>query len=120
MVRRRTSTTGDWSTQHWPAWDPEAKTTSIKIRVTKLLPGPTQGPALVFEAASDEPGAEWNQIRIASLRSGAKAWRMGVFAISPIEAKGCYARFHDLLIGPKVDPVHDTDAGHKEALRNEL
>ena len=101
----------DWSTQHWPAWDAEARTTSIRIRVSKLLPGKTQGPTLVFEAASTEPGAQWTQIRIASLRSSGKPWRMGVFAISPIEAKGCYARFHELLIGPKVDPVHHTDAG---------
>ena len=105
----------DWSTQHWPAWDDEAKTTSIKIRVSKLLPGgpgkSDQGPALVFEAASTESGAPWMQIRIASLRSNGKPWRMGIFAISPIEAKGCYARFHEVLVGPKVDPVHDTDAG---------
>jgi regulation of enolase protein 1 (concanavalin A-like superfamily) len=107
----------DWSTQKWPVWDAETQTTSINVRLTKLWPGETQGPALVFEAASTD--MQWQQIRIASLRSGEKPWRMGIFAISPIAAQGSYARFYDLLVGPKVDPVHHTDAGHVDGAAGE-
>lgn len=107
----------DWSTQLWTDWDADGRTTSIRVRVSKLLPGHAQGPALVFEAApwvegatADTP-AEWVQVRIASLRSGEKPWRMGLFAISPIEAAGCTARFHHVLLGGKLEPVHGSDAG---------
>lgn len=107
----------DWSTQRWPDWNAEARATSIRVRVTKLLPGAAQGPALVFEAApyvdgeTVESAAPWEQIRIASLRSGAKDWRMGLFAISPIEAAGSSTRFHHIQLGPKQQPVHGSDAG---------
>ena len=104
----------DWSTQKWPAWDANAKTTSIQVRVSKLLPGNAQGPALVFEAAPWTEGgvaADWFQVRIASLRSGERPWRMGLFAISPIEAAGSSARFHHVRLGPKEEPVHSSDAG---------
>ena len=106
----------DWSTQSWSfdshSDDDNAKTTSIHIRVSKLLPGPDQGPAMVFEAApmkslADSNAVPWTQIRIASLRSREKPWRMGFFAISPIEAAGCYVRFHQVHLGPKEKPVHD-------------
>ena len=106
----------DWSTQTWADWDPAAKATSIRVRVSKLMPGSAQGPALVFEAAPwDETAtadtASWVQIRIASLRSDQQPWRMGIFAISPIEAAGASARFHHISLGPKQKPVHDMDAG---------
>ena len=105
----------DWSTQAWhfdnPCDDNEAKVTSIRIRVSKLFPGSNQGPAMVFEAAPMRSTTEsslipWTQIRIASLRSREKPWRMGLFVISPIEAAGCYARFHHVTLGPKENPVH--------------
>ena len=103
----------DWSTQSW-SFDENTddKTTSIRVRVSKLFPGSIQGPAMVFEAApmksldESEDAIPWTQIRIASLRSGEKPWRMGVFAISPIEAARCYARFHHVCLGPKKKPVH--------------
>merc|ERR1712060_906320 len=87
------------------------KTTSIRIRVSKLFPGSSQGPAMVFEAAPMENVDEsnsipWMQIRIASLRSREQPWRMGLFAISPIKAAGCYVRFHQVSLGPKQNPVH--------------
>ena len=123
----------DWSTQPWPDWDAASGSTSIRVRVSKLLPGGVggeQGPALVFEAApwvdgaTAESGAPWMQTRIASLRRGQytggwvqgwyheKPWRMGVFAISPIAQAGSSARFHHVLLGPKQDPVHGSDPGH--------
>lgn len=58
--------------------------------------------------------ADWEQVRIASLRSGAQPWRMGIFAISPIAQKGSSARFHHILLGPKVEPVHSTDPKHEQ------
>ena len=106
----------DWSTQGWDfdscSHDSEIRTTSIHIRVSKLCPGSIQGPTMVFEAASIEKCTKsdskpWTQIRIASLRSKKQPWRMGFFAISPIEAAGCYARFQNLTFGPKEKPVHD-------------
>ena len=117
----------DWSTQEWLDWDAAAQSTSIRVRVSKLLPGSAQGPALVFEAAPWVEGATatsaapWVQIRIASLRSGEQPWRMGLFAISPTEAQGSSSRFHHVVLGPKLKPVHSTDAGlpdsaHKKEL----
>ena len=112
----------DWSTQQWLDWDPTAGATSIRVRVSKLSPGEAQGPALVFEAApwvdgaSAESPAPWAQIRIASLRSGDKPWHMGLFAISPIEAKGCSVSFHHVHLGPKKEPVHSTDPGLQKEL----
>jgi len=110
----------DWSTQLWGHWDSAAQTTSVRIRVTKLLPGHVQGPGLVMEAAEFQPGdtvesnANWVQVRIASLRSGNRPWRMGFFAISPIAQKGGKATFHHMKLGPKVDPVHKTDPKHTD------
>ena len=104
----------DWSTQAWGAWEADSETTSIRVRVSKLLPGSEQGPALVFEAApwdadTADADAHWFQVRIASLRSGARPWHMGFFAISPIEAAGSSVRFHHLRLGPKEQPVHSMD-----------
>ena len=107
----------DWSTQEWPDWNAVEKSTSIRIRVSKLWPGDEQGPAMVFEAApwvmgaTAESTAKWVQIRIASLRSGTQPWQIGIFAISPVEAAGASARFHHILLGPKQQPVHSMDAG---------
>ena len=110
----------DWSTTAWPQWDAGARATSIRVRLTKLRPGPAQGPAVVVEAAPVEgdpsqPGGAacaWSQVRIAPLRSGEAPWRMGLFAISPIAQSGGTATFHHLHLGPKVKPVHNTDPKH--------
>lgn len=107
----------DWSTQVWPDWDTAEQSTSIRVRVSKLIPGSAQGPALVFEAApwaesvTVESAAPWVQIRIASLRSEQRPWRMGIFSISPTAAAGSSTCFHHVLLGPPQKPVHSTDAG---------
>lgn len=107
----------DWSTQSWPDWDCAEQATSIRIRLSKILPGSAQGPALVFEAAPwvngamADSAAPWVQVRIASLRSGTQPWRMGLFAISPIAAAGSSTTFHHVLLGPKQQPVHSADPG---------
>eukprot|EP00929_Paragymnodinium_shiwhaense_P047258 TRINITY_DN23968_c0_g1_i5.p1 TRINITY_DN23968_c0_g1~~TRINITY_DN23968_c0_g1_i5.p1 ORF type:complete len:252 (-),score=28.52 TRINITY_DN23968_c0_g1_i5:264-1019(-) len=123
----------DWSTQEMPKdWrspsSDASSSISIRVRVHKLLPGgrgSAQGPAMVFEAAAFEDGlpdcrsdaasVAWTQVRIASLRSADQPWRMGIFAISPIEAAGCSAVFHHVELGPKQAPVHDADAGLEKA-----
>jgi len=119
----------DWSTQVWPDWKvmehagPSAggEQTSARVRVSKLVPPSEQGPTLVMEAAMYDPSKpeeepqDWKQVRIASLRSGAKPWLMGFFSISPIPQEppnGSAATFSFIKLGPKVDPVHHTDAGH--------
>ena len=107
----------DWSTQTWSDWSAAEQATSVRVRVSKLQPGSEQGPALVMEAApwadgaTAESAAPWVQIRIASLRSGQQPWRMGIFAISPIEAAGASVRFHHIQLGAKQKPVHNMDAG---------
>jgi hypothetical protein len=63
------------------------------------------------EGAGAGSAAPWEQIRIASLRSGERPWRMGVFAISPIKAAGSSTRFHHVQLGPKQESVHSADAG---------
>jgi regulation of enolase protein 1 (concanavalin A-like superfamily) len=83
----------DWSTQIM-------NSTSLRLRVHKLLPGADQGPAMLMEAA--ETGDVWTQVRIASLRSGNKPWRMGPFAACPTKQNGGWAEFHDIHLGPKV------------------
>jgi len=111
----------DWSTQKWDAWNTTEQSTSIRVRVSKLLPGSVQGPTIVFEAApwaedsTVDTEAKWVQIRIASLRSGERPWRMGFFAISPIEAAGSSTLFHHVKLGQKEQPVHSTDAGISSA-----
>lgn len=97
----------DWSTATWGHWDDAAQASSMRVRITKLLPGSKQGPALLFETAPwvegalAETEAKWEQVRVASLRSGKQPWRMGVYANSPIAANGSYSRFHHILLGPK-------------------
>ena len=36
---------------------------------------------------------------------------MGFFSISPVAQEGSEARFHYVELGPKVAPVHGSDAG---------
>jgi hypothetical protein len=62
-------------------------------------------------------GANWFQVRIASLRSGDAPWLMGLFSNSPIAQQGSCVRFHHLKIGGKQDQMHDTDA---EASQNNM
>lgn len=102
----------DWSTAPWAGWDVVKKQVSVRVRVSKLVPGAQQGGCLVFEAApyvaSQEPStAAWAQVRIASLRTGGRAWRMGVYGQSPVKQSGCSALFHHISLGSKVSPVHE-------------
>lgn len=94
----------DWSTM-------KLSSTKLRLRLHKLLPGPNQGPALVYEVHDAEKDV-WSFVRIASLRSGEKPWHMGPFAASPLEQKGGHATFHSLRIGPKLDQAHNQDPGH--------
>ena len=57
---------------------------------------------------ADSPGA-WQQIRIASLRgqSSQSRWKMGVFSISPVAQNDSRVDFHHVVLGPKIEPVHD-------------
>lgn len=98
----------DWSTQVWP--NMINGETSIKIRLSKMLPGKEQGHCVVMEA-SEANKDEWTQVRIASLRSGDDDWQMGLFANSPVENKGGSVTFHDVFIGRLTNPVHSTDPG---------
>ena len=88
---------------------------SLRFRVHKVLPGEAQGPAVVFEAAPYAEGdtastpAEWSFVRIASLRSGDKPWRMGPMSFAPVSA-GCTTTFHHIRLGPKEGAVHSGDA----------
>ena len=97
----------DWSTQLLPFL-------ALRLRVSKLAPGPVQGPALLVEAAPYEEGAtfdspgDWQFVRVASLRSGDKPWRMGVAAAGPVKA-GSSAQFHYVHIGPKLKPTHSPE-----------
>ena len=94
----------------------------MHIRVSKVRPGPDQGPALVMEAApytAGDTGAsathgpapgDWFQVRIASLRSGTQPWEMGPFCFAPVEQKGCSATFHYFRLGAKIATVHGNDS----------
>mmetsp|Transcript_44774 Transcript_44774/g.110958 ORF Transcript_44774/g.110958 Transcript_44774/m.110958 type:complete len:230 (-) Transcript_44774:127-816(-) len=94
----------DWSTQLLPFL-------ALRLRVSKLAPGDMQGPAILVEASPYQEGAgvdspgDWQFVRIASLRSADKPWRMGVFAAAPVKA-GCSGEFHYLRIGPKLEASH--------------
>jgi regulation of enolase protein 1 (concanavalin A-like superfamily) len=91
----------DWSTQ-------VVDSTSLRLRVHKVLPGADQGPAMLMEAA--ETGDTWTQVRLASLRSGDKPWRMGPFAACPTKQSGGWAEFQDFRLGPKVSTDHSSSA----------
>mmetsp|Transcript_36878 Transcript_36878/g.102347 ORF Transcript_36878/g.102347 Transcript_36878/m.102347 type:complete len:236 (-) Transcript_36878:70-777(-) len=110
----------DWSTQTLAGC-------SLHMRVHKLFPGPDQGPAVVVEVLGDQnlereatggpkdkklKKEEWTFIRIASVRSGDKPWKMGPFVASPIEQRGGSASFHSVYLGPKVAASHQIDPGH--------
>ena len=83
------------------------------MRVSKLLPGPMQGPSFVMEASkylegdtADSNMDNFFQVRIASLRSGNKPWKIGVFAICPIANKNCSVCFHHIKFGDPVS-IHE-------------
>lgn len=96
----------DWSTQ-------AIQSTSLRLRVHKLLPGPEQGPAMIMEVASADAD-DWSFVRIASLRSGDKAWKMGPFAACPMEQRGGRAEFRSVRLGPKLALTHSSDPGHHD------
>ena len=103
----------------------ENQKVSIRVRLTKHLPGLEQGPCITMEACecragdtAETPGA-WRQIRIASLResSSNSRWRMGVFSISPVAQENSHVEFHHIRLGPKIKPVHGANlqaGGHGE------
>jgi regulation of enolase protein 1 (concanavalin A-like superfamily) len=97
----------DWSTQLLP-FD------ALRLRVSKIEPGEVQGPALLVEAAPYEEGAgfdtpgDWQFVRVASLRSAGKPWKMGVYAACPIKASRA-SDFHYLHIGPKLKSSHSQE-----------
>ena len=102
----------------WDDWDEKLNTTSIRIRVTKIVGKNGQGPSFVFEASRydktmklNDKKAIWFQVRIASLRSNLNLWKMGVFTYSPIEQAGSNVIFHFVSVGPKQQLVHHNDAG---------
>lgn len=106
----------DWSTQPWP-------TCSARLRVHKVL----QSSSVVIEAApigSDD----FRFIRIAHLSSLAvhkgneltdlerngsgdeeMDWRMGPFAASVTQQRGCVATFTNLSVGPRLNMAHSSD-----------
>ena len=103
----------DWSTSKHLGKPAQDGAVQVRLRISKLQPGAAQGGCLVFEAAMYNTD-DWQQVRIASLRGPTgKAWRMGVYAQSPIgvtgRAKSCSVRFHGISMGPKVKPVHEAD-----------
>jgi hypothetical protein len=109
----------DWSTQPWP-------TCSARLRVHKVL----QSSSVVIEAApigSDD----FHFIRIAHLSalavhkgneltefekngSGDEEvdWRIGPFAASVTQQKGCVATFTNLSVGPRLKMDHSADVSH--------
>jgi len=98
----------DWSTA-------PLESTSLRVRVHKLHPGPDQGSAVVVEARSYENDDEpWRLVRVASLRGDSDhQWSMGVFAASPVAQNGSSVTFHSIRLGPKLPTVHDSDPGHE-------
>ena len=116
----------DWSTQRIEldgssvqggAAELESKKVSIRVRVTKHLPGEEQGPCVTMEVSeyhkgdmAESPG-DWRQVRIASLRgkSTNSRWKMGVFSISPVAQNNSRVEFHHILLGPKIQPVHSAE-----------
>lgn len=103
----------DWSTQLLPF-------VSLRLRVTKLLPGAEQGPAVVVEAAPYEDGArvdspgDWQFVRICSLRGRESSWAVGAYAAAPVAA-GLETTFHYITIGPKEEPSHSSDLPGSQA-----
>jgi regulation of enolase protein 1 (concanavalin A-like superfamily) len=111
----------DWSTQPW-GWDggPNAtvKTTSLRMRVHKVFPGPGQGPAMVFEVFRN---GTWQFVRIASLDKNVahaaagrgaefyRDWRVGLFGFCPVAQNGCVAVFKKLCVGPRLPMSHEVD-----------
>lgn len=108
----------DWSTQQWP-------TCAARLKVHKIL----QSSSIVVEVApigSDD----FRFIRIAHLSSLAihkgdeltdferngtdqeTDWKIGPFAASVGQQKGCVARFTNLSVGPCLDLIHSTDVSH--------
>lgn len=107
----------DSSTHPWDVWDEDTSSTSLRLRVHKLLPGDTQGPALVVEAApymeGDAVGSSpsgFSSVRIASLRSADLPWEMGAFCFAPLAQDGSLARFHYVRLGGKMHAAHPSNA----------
>ncbi len=108
----------DWSTQRIAFDAGGGRKVSVRVRVTKHLPGAEQGPCITMEACAyndgdvaDTPG-DWKQVRIASLRGrGSQSrWKLGVFSISPTDQlDDSRVEFHHVVLGPKIQPVHHAE-----------
>ena len=111
----------DWSTLRIACdadgGEVENNKVSIRVRVTKHLPGAEQGPCITMEACAysegdtaDSPG-DWKQVRIASLRGRdcQSRYKIGVFSISPTAQNNSHVEFHHVVLGPKIQPVHHAE-----------
>ena len=108
----------DWSTAIWPHWNEEARITTLRLRVHKLLPGAEQGHCVVVEAAPYSPGdtatsepEAFSFVRIASVRPADPdaAWEIGPSCFAPVAA-GCSAEFHYVQLGEKMPLTHGADS----------
>merc|ERR1712070_410207 len=103
----------DWSTTRWDHWDnPEAqigdRQMTLKLRLTKTIPSPEQGPDMFIEVVRPgAPGAEgiWTLMRLLPFHSGDKPWRMGPFTAGPtLTDNGKSVVFHSIRISDDVQP----------------
>lgn len=100
----------DWSTTRWNHWDnPEApmgeRQITLKLRVTKTIPSPEQGPAVFIEVVRPEESGIWTLMRLLPFHSGGKPWRMGPFIAGPtLDDSGRSVVFHSIRISDDVQP----------------
>lgn len=76
----------DWSTHryHFDAVNTSSTQVSLKLRVTKTVPSPEQGPAIFVEMGVDKGSeVQWDLLRLLPLRSLDKPWYVGPFAAAP-------------------------------------
>ena len=63
--------------------------------------------------ASSSSSSSSSSLRGAGGEGGDKAsgagWRIGPYAASPMEQRGCVARFSELEFGPRKESVHSSD-----------
>lgn len=104
----------DWSTTRWDHWDnPEAqigdRQITLKLRITKTIPSPEQGPAMFIEVVrpGTPPGTPetWDLMRLLPFHSGDKPWQMGPFVAGPtVTDSGKSVVFHSIRISDDVQP----------------
>jgi len=103
----------DWSTTRWEHWDnPEApmgeREITLKLRLTKTIPSPEQGPAVFIEVVRPgTSGAEetWDLMRLLPFHPGPVPWFMGLFTAGPtVTDDGKSVVFHSIRISDDVHP----------------